>query len=70
MKGECSVTCGKGIVTFTRNCLKGICVGESTKTEDCEAVACAGILLDYIPQFKYNFKITFCYILVIYIDCV
>ena len=41
-KGECSVTCGKGTVTFTRSCLQGSCVGESTKTEDCEEVVCPG----------------------------
>ena len=40
--GECSVTCGKGTVGFTRRCLEGTCVGESTKTESCEEKVCPG----------------------------
>ena len=44
MKEECSVTCGKGIVTSTRFCLQGTCIGESTKTEDCEKDDCPGKL--------------------------
>ena len=41
-KGHCSATCGKGIVTYTRECLQGTCVGESTTTENCEEKACPG----------------------------
>ena len=49
-KGECSVTCGKGTVTSTRSCVQGDCVGESTKTEDCEKQVCPGL-------FKLNEKL-------------
>ena len=42
IKGACSVTCGKGNVSFLRNCLKGTCVGERTKTEDCVEKVCPG----------------------------
>ena len=42
VEGYCSSTCGKGTIRFRRTCLQGTCVGESTKTEDCEEIVCPG----------------------------
>jgi len=36
VKGECSVTCGHGVASATRICLKGNCIGEKAKIESCE----------------------------------
>ena len=46
--GSCSVTCGSGVLTKTRNKIilethGGACSGESTATETCIPISCPGI---------------------------
>merc|ERR1719427_417673 len=38
--GECSVTCGNGVVTYTRTCVQGECIGIRIKVENCEKECC------------------------------
>ena len=43
----CSVTCGEGIISYTRECTPpqnggAECVGDATKTEKCPIIGCPG----------------------------
>ena len=43
----CSVTCGEGIISYTRECTPpqhggAECEGDATQTEDCPIIECPG----------------------------
>ena len=42
VEGECSVTCGTGTRVDTRTCQQGNCVGDDTRTSQCQKPKCEG----------------------------
>ena len=42
IEGECSVTCGTGTRVDTRTCQQVNCVGDDTRTSQCQKPKCEG----------------------------
>ena len=56
--GKCSVTCGGGTRTNNRSKLVvekngGVCVGESTKQENCNEMKCPGMIVLHLVYSMY-----------------